>query len=272
MIANRAAVRLVRILVAVAGCVGSVAAAAGEVSPGTLEERLGFEAILPLRSTSFEAPPIEPELIREWGETGPPVALWSGWSLQPALEVETVHYDAAFYSSRGAVRFSLENVGGGFFQGFDLALGVERFASDSSDDDGAFAELGVWLGSADLLTHGDWLQLYPGLNLADGRVSAARYGEAGLDLSYGVPLSERVSLEISGSSWYRRYAGRYDWEETAGARWDWTTSGALSFTLSPLFLDPLALELRTELERNWSDEAYGTYTEARAELFLELDF
>jgi hypothetical protein len=84
-----------------------------------------------------------------------------------------------------------------------------------------------------------------------------------------------VSIEIFGSSWYRQYAGRYDWEEAVtarGARWDWTASGTLSFTRARVFVDTLTLELRTQLERNWSNEEFGSYTEARTELFLHLDF
>jgi len=221
------------------------------------------------------AAPFASESIREWGATAPAMALGEAWSLRSGLEAESRHYDAVRRDRRGALRFSLENEDGGFLQGVDLALGIERFAAEWSDEDGAYAEFGLWMASEDLLAEGDWLQLHPGLNLVDGRVSATRYGEAGLDVWYGAALGERVSLEIFGSGWSRRYAGQYDWEEpgaSGSALWEWTARGALSLTWSRFFADALALEVRSEFERSSSTGSPGGYTEARAEVALELDF
>lgn len=237
-----------------ASAVASVADAAGPGSP---------------------ASPFAPESIHEWGATVPPLALGGVWTLRPTLEAESLHYDAARQDRRGALRFSLENEDGGFLQGIDLAVGIERFAAEWSEENGAYAEFGLWMASADLLAEGDSLQLHPGLNLVDGRVSATRYGEAGLDVWYAAALGERVSFEIFGSGWSRRYAGQYDWEETrvsGAALWQWTARGAFSFTWSHFFADALSLEVRSEFERSGSTGAFGSYTEALAEVGLQLDF
>jgi hypothetical protein len=191
------------------------------------------------------------------GRTGPVFNLGEGWQIHTALEGSVSLYDYEPFSLLSAGGFTLQRRAGGLLRSVHLRVGGENFSSDFDEADAWFSDLSVTLGSQGILTAEDWFQLKPGFTRNQARRSRFRYSQGGVALRYGAPLVGGLTGAIDAWGWRRHYDGHA--ADMDGNRRDWHLVTGVTLSYTGLFGKQLSLELRYELEKNWSNDTLEDY-------------
>lgn len=136
-------------------------------------------------------------------------------------------------------------------------VGREEYSSTYEGSDAWVADGEVGMGIDDLLVKEATAWIGPALRYNHAESSRLRYTQIDLETEYVLPLSERWSFSLDAAASRYFYSGH---EETLSSdRRDWYLITGGSLWLERLFTDSLALEVRYEYERNWSNDRLERY-------------